>query len=124
MTDEERTERIRDNKKRYYQRVCEDPVRKAKMFLRLQCNRQGITPEEYESRLREQNGVCAICKQPEAVVSYSGTIMLSIDHDHQTGRIRGLLCNRCNRMIGLANDSVERLMDAVEYLQNEQSDFV
>lgn len=44
--------------------------------------------------------------------------MLSIDHDHETGKVRGLLCNNCNRAIGLLGDSVSTLLDAVEYLRS------
>lgn len=66
-------------------------------------NRQrkyGITPAEYAAMLAVQQGVCAICEQPE-LSSIKGTPRsLSVDHDHATGRIRGLLCTRCNSMLG------------------------
>lgn len=56
--------------------------------------RPPITQERYEEMLKAQNGVCAICQQPQARQS------LAIDHNHKTGAIRGLLCNACNLRLG------------------------
>lgn len=59
----------------------------------------GLTLEQYERLLEDQNGVCAICLQPEHRV-YNGTLAsLAVDHCHETGRVRGLLCIRCNRSL-------------------------
>lgn len=71
----------------------------------------GLTPEQYTSKLTEQNGVCTICHRPCATHR-----QLSVDHNHQTGQVRGLLCVKCNTMLGVADDSVERLLNAVQYL--------
>lgn len=63
----------------------------------------GITPEDYDRMLERQGGVCAICRQPEKVVhrkTQRGPSRLAIDHDHVTGWVRGLLCNRCNTSLG------------------------
>jgi hypothetical protein len=69
----------------------------------------GITPEKYEEILIRQDGKCAIClKRPD----YN----LHVDHDHQTNTIRGLLCNECNRAIGLLGDNTETLKRAIGYL--------
>lgn len=57
---------------------------------RLQIN---LTPEQYDTLFRQQNGVCAICGKADLLRS------LAVDHDHQTGQIRGLLCTVCNRWI-------------------------
>src|SRR5665213_2377334 len=60
----------------------------------------GFTTERYDAMLAAQGGFCAICKRPETSI-YRGTIKrLAIDHDHQTGRVRGLLCARCNLRLG------------------------
>ncbi len=56
-----------------------------------------------------QNGGCAICGQPQER-------RLHVDHDHKTGRIRGLLCGSCNRAIGLLKESVASLASAIGYL--------
>jgi hypothetical protein len=81
----------------------------------------GITQEEYDSRLRAQCGVCAICKQSEKCKAGNGrTKQLSVDHDHETGDIRGLLCDLCNRALGMMGDDPDRLAAAVEYLKGER----
>lgn len=72
----------------------------------------GITNEDYLQMLTSQHGKCAICtKTPEE------GIFLCVDHDHKTGKIRGLLCHRCNKLLGFAQDSVETLNEAISYLR-------
>jgi hypothetical protein len=81
--------------------------------------RYGITKDDYDKMLHEQNGVCAICKQPETVTDKRSNNMikrLSIDHDHKTGKVRGLLCGKCNKAIGLLNDSHILTQVATDYL--------
>lgn len=68
--------------------------------------------DTYERLMVEQGGVCAICGQACA----SG-MRLAIDHNHQTGKLRGLLCRDCNTSLGKFGDSVERLREAVAYLE-------
>jgi hypothetical protein len=77
----------------------------------------GITHEEYESMFEARDGLCDICKRPE---SFRGTL-LSVDHDHETGKIRGLLCNNCNRALGLIGDSLEQAQRMVSYLERDGS---
>ena len=79
-----------------------------------------MNKEWYYSMLAEQNNVCAICKQAESIVN--GPVnkkpkRLAIDHCHTTGKIRGLLCHKCNVSIGAMADSVERLKSAIAYLE-------
>ena len=78
----------------------------------------GVSQDEYMEMLEEQDYVCAICGKPECLVNPSGeTRPLSIDHCHDTGKVRGLLCNRCNILLSRARDSVEILANAIEYLR-------
>jgi hypothetical protein len=77
-----------------------------------------ITLEEYNALSIKQNHKCAICKEEEI---YYRNKVLCVDHDHTTGKIRGLLCNRCNRSIGLLKDSIEILENAIKYLKNVQT---
>jgi len=70
----------------------------------------GITIEEYESLSQEQNNACAICKKEEINKS------LAVDHCHASGKIRGLLCAKCNQALGLFNDDIKTLNTAIEYL--------
>ncbi len=74
----------------------------------------GITVDQYNELLDKQNGCCAICgtDQPD---SKHG--VFSIDHCHSTGKIRGLLCQPCNKGLGLFRDNAESLKAAVAYLQ-------
>lgn len=70
----------------------------------------GITLEEYNRMLTAQNNVCAICK------SAPDKIALAVDHCHSTGKIRGLLCANCNKILGHAKDNVVILREAINYL--------
>lgn len=79
--------------------------------------RFGITPEQYLEMLEAQDGLCAICERPERSTDKKGwTKALAVDHDHDTGAIRGLLCANCNKGIGNLGDSVETLIAAAAYL--------
>lgn len=78
----------------------------------------GITIHEYDELLMKQNGVCAICGKPETHIQYGKFRPLSVDHDHATGKVRGLLCTGCNRGIGFLRDDPKLLNKAAEYLVN------
>lgn len=76
-----------------------------------------LTREQYNEKLRLQNFVCAICEKPETAPNRaSGIKGLAVDHCHTTGKIRDLLCWRCNAMIGKADESVELLNKMINYL--------
>lgn len=78
-----------------------------------------ITVEQYDEMLARQGGVCAIC-QAEETQTVRGTVRgLSVDHDHETGRVRGLLCNLCNGLIGFAGDDPAVLASAIDYLKGQ-----
>lgn len=72
--------------------------------------RYGLACVEYNQKLKDQGGVCAICGKPDRR-------RLSVDHDHDTGAVRGLLCSRCNSGIGFMDDDLTRLRAAVRYLE-------
>lgn len=80
----------------------------------------GITITEYNLMLVSQKACCAICKNPETQLKKGKLMQLSIDHDHATGKIRGLLCSNCNRAIGLLKDNVENLRNAISYLNQDE----
>ena len=75
-----------------------------------------ISEFEYDLMLKKQNGVCVICKQPENIKNKH----LSIDHNHTTSKIRGLLCQKCNTMLGMAKDDINILENAIAYLRRNQ----
>lgn len=77
----------------------------------------GLTPEAYDAILEAQNYVCKICNSPETSRNKGNFRSLAVDHDHFTGRIRGLLCNRCNVLLGFAKDNPTILLKALQYLK-------
>jgi hypothetical protein len=78
----------------------------------------GISLDDYAALLERQGGKCAICKatEPRGRAGHFGPVF-HVDHCHQTGRIRGLLCSTCNPGLGAFGDSVERLQAAIDYLK-------
>jgi len=96
----------------YYRRNSQKMRIKArKSQLRLYFN---LSVEDYENMYRAQNGACAVCRGQ----STDGR-RLAVDHCHSTGKVRGLLCYRCNIGIGYLKDSPERLRDAAAYLEGQ-----
>lgn len=79
----------------------------------------GITLEEEQRMIKAQNGCCAICKKPETVKDYrlDRVKNLCVDHNHDTLKVRGLLCSRHNKALGLFDDNIELLQQAIEYLR-------
>tara|TARA_R110002167_G_scaffold543_8_gene2459 strand:- start:2199 stop:2624 length:426 start_codon:yes stop_codon:yes gene_type:complete len=71
----------------------------------------GITVEDYNYKLEQQRGGCAICFQ-----SNTSGRRLAVDHNHDTGVVRGLLCGRCNIGLGQFGDNVDNLEAAIDYL--------
>jgi hypothetical protein len=71
----------------------------------------GITQADYEALLARQNGGCAICRRKP-----NEKISLHVDHEHDSGRIRGLLCFRCNNALGDLGDDPVQLQRAIAYL--------
>jgi hypothetical protein len=70
--------------------------------------------EEYEKRLWEQDGLCAICGCQQHDHEKGGR--LYVDHDHDTSQVRELLCHGCNAGLGLFQDDVQRMQNAIEYI--------
>ncbi len=71
----------------------------------------GITLAEYDALAASQGGVCAVCREQ----CPTGR-RLSVDHDHQSGQVRGLLCSRCNQALGLFRDRSDLLLAAIQYI--------
>lgn len=77
----------------------------------------GITPEQYDAMLAAQGGHCAIC--PATEPGGPRGRYFAVDHNHATNEVRGLLCNRCNRAIGLLKDDPAVLSAALTYLEEK-----
>jgi len=78
----------------------------------------GITIEQYNEMLDRQGGVCAICGEEETRTNKGTIRALCVDHNHDTGMVRGLLCANCNNGIGYLGDSADRVRSALEYLEH------
>lgn len=76
----------------------------------------GISRKAYLQIHEMQNGCCAICAKPETLVIKGVVVGLAVDHCHETGKIRGLLCKGCNQAIGLMKEDPEVLRRAIAYL--------
>jgi len=97
-----RTKR-RDNPEHYYEIERKSKFKK----------QYGITIEQYDEMLAAQNGGCAICGEK---TPGGRTKNFAVDHCHTTGKVRGLLCTKCNRGLGLFNDRTDLLKLATNYL--------
>ena len=92
------------NKRRY---AAKGPDERRAMMMK----RYGLTVDDYNQRLIDQGGVCAICSSPP------GDKYLHVDHCHSSGMVRGLLCMSCNSALGHARDDTSRLRAMIAYLQ-------
>lgn len=88
-----------------------NPEQHAYVMRRSKLKKYDMTPEEYEALLAVQGGVCGKCKKPPWKRRN-----LSVDHDHRTDQVRGLLHTDCNTAIGLCGDDVEGVQEALDYL--------
>ena|ERR1035437_868539 len=71
----------------------------------------GLTFEEYNILMKKQKNKCALCK-----IRFTKNKKSLIDHNHKTGKVRGILCYPCNNVLGQAGDSIKLLQRAIEYL--------
>jgi hypothetical protein len=105
--------------------------------------KHGITGEDKDALIKLWNNRCAICDKPETIIDKDALIKLwnnrcaicdkpetiidkrsnkirelALDHDHKLGHIRGVLCSKCNRGIGMFDENIEFLQSAITYLKN------
>lgn len=112
-------EKKRETQRRYYsnnredllrrQRASNSTKRRPRQLQRL----YGISIEDYNNLFESQKGCCAICGEHQANLKTS----LSVDHNHITGEVRGLLCKPCNMAIGIFKDDIQIAIAAVDYLK-------
>ena len=84
-----------------------------------------MTLDDYQRMLELQGHKCAICKQENKKIIMSnktGRETLHIDHNHKTGKVRGLLCHNCNATIGLVKESKDTLYKIISYLDDKNAD--
>jgi len=95
-----------------------DPERYERNRFKGACKAKGITPDEYYKMYTEQEGKCKICKKHESeIINQVNHIRkLYIDHCHISGKIRGLICQKCNTGIAMFEDDIKSLQNAISYL--------
>ncbi|MCK5607318.1 hypothetical protein KAR91_35875 [Candidatus Pacearchaeota archaeon] len=71
----------------------------------------GMTVEQYNQMFADQNGVCFLCGKPEL------DRRLSVDHNHETGKIRSLLCRRCNMCVGIFENDIDLVKQILKYIK-------
>jgi hypothetical protein len=101
-------ESTRATRKKWYERTGKayyTPERRRAEYLRLT---YGLSPLDMAALVLEQGGRCALCKEERILI---------VDHDHNSGEVRALLCNNCNAGLGMFEDSVQRLSQAIGYLE-------
>lgn len=93
-----------------------------KRYRRNNLARFGLTVELYDKMFKNQNGLCKICEKPETDIHHKTGLVqrLTIDHDHDTGKVRGLLCATCNKGIGLLKHDKKILGNAIKYLTESE----
>lgn len=93
---------------------------RAKWRLRRNMAKYGITPETYEEMLLAQGRKCAICgtDEPGGQENAQGIARFAVDHCHSTGKVRGLLCTRCNTGIGMFNEDISAMAAAIAYIED------
>jgi len=79
-------------------------------------NKQFFTYNDYNQMFIDQEGCCKICGDHQADLSKA----LCVDHCHITNEARGLLCNKCNTLLGMSKDNIEILKSAIKYLEKHQ----
>jgi hypothetical protein len=114
LTDEERKQRKLDHSRNWHSKnkdYCRNKSSLREWYLLKTYN---LTLEQYNKMWINQNGCCAICKKHELEIQ-----KLHVDHNHDTGQVRGLLCPQCNKGLGLFYDNKEYLETAIKYLTGE-----
>ena len=94
-----------------------NPSRSRQLHLK---RKYGLTFAEFDKMLTEQNESCAICKSP---VAGGKSNRFMVDHDHKTGRVRGLLCKSCNIALGEVNDDLTTLKNMINYLSKHTGSY-
>jgi hypothetical protein len=129
---EKNKERLKSLRKSYYKTVMSDPEKRQEKRNRANKYKKarplwvrnawlktkfGITLEDKKKILADQNGACGICKKPLEMTGRDS----NVDHCHNSGKVRGVLCRLCNVALGQFKDSIEILQSAIDYLKKHQN---
>lgn len=119
----ENKERINKRQREYYYSNKDKEEYKEKRRCYQLEKENGMAVSEYRKLFEAQKGVCAICGLAETVKNRGGIRNLAVDHNHKTGKKRGLLCTKCNTALGLLdtdNLGIELLLSAISYIKNNE----
>lgn len=105
----------RETRGALYEKYRLNPELQQRNRFRLLKKKYGLSQTDYDALLFSQNGKCAICG---VLAACAPKKILAVDHDHTTRLIRGLLCDKCNSLLGFAGDHIEILQAAIKYLAN------
>jgi hypothetical protein len=108
-----KSEVCKANRKAYYQKT------KTQHIERNLKRQYGVDWDTYNLLLENQKGVCAICQRPDSGSMCSQRLF--VDHCHDSGKVRGLLCHHCNSALGLFQDSPQLLQSAINYVRQHAS---
>jgi hypothetical protein len=103
------------NLKKHNEWKSSNPQRMNELALRARFKAFGLTTEQYNELVEFQQGACAICRKP----CVSGQ-RLSVDHDHETDEVRGLLCKHCNAAMGMLKEDEDIIFNMMEYLKKHK----
>ncbi len=109
------SEVIKEKSIEYGRKYNAKPETKKKLKIRNLYKRYGITLDEYLALCEAQHHCCKICNVSKEELGTSGLV---VDHDHPSGKIRGVLCNNCNTLLGYAKDNIQILLQSIDYLNN------
>lgn len=108
----------------FYENASPDAGKHKKQGVCKECSRSnyllrtyGIDSRQYDAMVASQDRLCAICGAQETAMMRGKTLGLSVDHCHETGAVRGLLCRACNAGIGHLKDDPRLLRAAIDYLE-------
>lgn len=115
---DEHKDYAREYNKEYFKTYSPNETQALKIRCKHVLRQYGLTTNEYLHLIISQNNRCAICGKEEHTRTNKGVIRpLCVDHDHITGKVRGLLCNHCNSMLGHSRDDIQTLENGIKYLQ-------
>ena len=115
----ERVSRKRAKNREYMRSYMKTDAGKASVRKHRLKKNYGLTPEDFETLLVSQSNLCACCGTAEPKGSSN---QWHVDHCHQSGKVRGLLCNACNIGIGCLGDNLEGIRNALNYLERHYND--
>jgi hypothetical protein len=97
----------------YRKKNCKDKKERNKLYqIKTKYN---LSESDYRNLFEEQNNKCAICGN-----TFNGKLKGFVDHDHTGNFVRGILCTKCNTLLGMANDNIEILENAIKYLMKSK----